>query len=260
MNRILIQISALARLSLLDLYRRKDLAVVFILGAVILTPIAFFSPFGVSGASRQMSEVALLLIWFFSFCIAIPVANRLIRPEIESRTLMPLLAKPVSRGVVIAGKFCGAAVASLSALLIFYIAYAVIVGLKGGGWFHEVVIQAFLLHAAAVVLLTAMTLFGSLVLSPSANLSISPLVAVSMLLWGGRLTEIAANQSPPVRALLAAANWLAPHFDFFDMRLRAVHGWDPVSWSVAAVIILYAAVYSLIFIFLAVAVFRRRRI
>ena len=35
------QLAALARLSVLELYRRKDLLVVFILAAVILLPLAF---------------------------------------------------------------------------------------------------------------------------------------------------------------------------------------------------------------------------
>lgn len=256
----IIQITSLAKLSLLDLYRRKDLVVVFILCAVILAPLAFFAPFGVQGASRQMSELALVLIWGFSFFIAIAVSNRLIRPETESRTLMPLLAKPVSRGTVIFGKFTGAATASLSALTIFYLAYGILVGLKGGIWFPEVMLQAFILHASGIVLLCAMTLFGSLVLTSSANLTISPLIAVAMLLWGGRLTFIAANQPPLPKAILIILNWIAPHFDFFDMRLRAIHDWSAIPWSIALAVILYAAVYSAIFIFLSIVVFKRKRI
>lgn len=260
MSQKFIQISSLAKLSLLDLYRRKDLVVVFILCAVILAPLAFFSPFGVKGASRQMSELALILIWGFSFFIAIAVSNRLIRPETESRTLMPLLAKPVSRGTVIFGKFCGAATASLSALAIFYISYSAIVGLKSGIWFPAVTVQAFILHAAGIILLCSMTLFGSLVLTPSANLTISPIIAVSMLLWGGRLTSIAAHQTPLPRTILTVVNWLAPHFDFFDMRLRAIHDWAAIPWSLAAIVILYAAVYSAIFIFLSIVVFKHKKI
>ena len=42
------QLGALARLSVLELYRRKDLIVVFLLSAVILLPLAFFAPFGMS--------------------------------------------------------------------------------------------------------------------------------------------------------------------------------------------------------------------
>ena len=53
MKQRLAQLAALQRLSLLDLYRRKDMIVVVILFAVTLVPLAFFAPFGVSGASRQ---------------------------------------------------------------------------------------------------------------------------------------------------------------------------------------------------------------
>ena len=39
------QIGALVKLSVLELYRRKDMIVVFILGAVVLLPLMLFSPF-----------------------------------------------------------------------------------------------------------------------------------------------------------------------------------------------------------------------
>ena len=66
MSRCVRQLWALSVLSVLELYRRKDLIVVFVLASVILLPLAFFAPFGVSGAGRYMNEVALLLVWLFS--------------------------------------------------------------------------------------------------------------------------------------------------------------------------------------------------
>ena len=54
-----------------------------------------------------MKELCLLLIWVSSLVIAITTAARQIPVERESRTLFPLLAKPVTRGQVIMGKFLG---------------------------------------------------------------------------------------------------------------------------------------------------------
>ncbi len=65
MTMLLRQLAALASLSVLELYRRKDLIVVFVLSAVILLPLSVFRPFGVAGASRYVSELALLLVWLF---------------------------------------------------------------------------------------------------------------------------------------------------------------------------------------------------
>lgn len=254
------QIAALARLSLLDLYRRKDMIVVFILCAVTLVPMAFFAPFGVSGASRQMNELAFLLIWIFSIFISMAVTNRLMPPEFESKTIFPLMAKPVSRATVLFGKYLGAVVASLSALLLFYIAYALLAGSREHFWFPPVLIQAFILHAGFVLLLCALSLLGSLAMTPSANWTVTAIISITMLLFGGRIPAYAATLPAPSRQLLQVIDLIAPHFDFFDMRLRVVHHWPNVSWGLCAFIIFYAVAYSAICLGIASCLFKRKKI
>ena len=260
MKQRLVQLAALQRLSLLDLYRRKDMIVVMILFAVTLVPLAFFAPFGVSGASRQMNELALLLVWIFSIAISMGVSNRLMPPEFESRTIYPLLAKPVSRGTILLGKYLGAVTASLSALALFYLGYALLAGFREHFWFPEVLIEAFVLHAAFVMLLCALSILGSLALTPSANWTLTALIAVSMLLFGSRIPTYAASQGAPMRQILQAIDLFAPHFDFFDMRLRVVHHWPGISLALCAFLVLYSAAYSALCLFIASRLFRRKAI
>ena len=152
------QLAALARLSLLDLYRRKDLAVLLILAGAILVPLAFAKPFGVEGASRYLAEVAMAMIWLFSLIVALGVSARLFPPEFETRTIYPLLAKPVGRGVLLLGKYLGALAASLSALTLFYTLYGAMTGLRQGAWFPPILLQAFVMHAGLIVLVAAIGL------------------------------------------------------------------------------------------------------
>ncbi len=260
MKKRLTQLAALQRLSLLDLYRRKDMVVVILLFAVTLVPLAFFAPFGVSGASRQMNELALLLVWIFSIAISQGVTNRLMPPEFESRTIYPLLAKPVSRGTILFGKYLGAVSAALSALLLFYLGYALLAGFREDFWFPAVLFQAFILHAAFVILLCAFSLLGSLILTPSANWTLTTLVCVAMFIFGGRLPAFAGAKAAPMRQILQAIDLLAPHFDFFDMRLRVVHHWSGVSWGLCAFLVFYAVVYSALCLFAAERLFRHRAV
>ena len=260
MKQRFVQLAALQRLSLLDLYRRKDMIVVMILFAVTLVPLAFFAPFGVSGASRQMNELALLLVWIFSIAISMAVSNRLMPPEFESRTIYPLLAKPVSRGTILLGKYLGAITASRSTLALFCLGYALLAGFREHFWFPEVLVQAFILHAAFVLLLCALSILGSLALTPSANWTLTALVAISMLLFGSRIPAYAATQGAPVRQILQTIDLLAPHFDFFDMRLRVVHHWSGISWGMCAFVVCYALVYSALCLCIASRLFRRKAI
>jgi len=254
------QLKALSALSVLELYRRKDVVVVFVLSAVILLPLAAFKPFGVAGASRYVSELALLLVWLFSLIIGLGVSARLFPCEFESRTIYPMLAKPVSRGMILLGRYAGALAASISALLVFYLAYGLLCGLRQGVWFPLVLVQAFLLHVGFLIIATALGLAGSLFLTTSANLTFCALTLIGMLLFGQRLPELAAGQPIPGKWILGLAHLLGPHVEFFDLRQRVVHDWPPIPWRVCAAVLAYAVAYALACLGLAACVFRRKRV
>ncbi len=254
-----LQLKALAGLSVLELYRRKDLIVVFVLSAVILLPLALFSPFGLSGASRYVNELALLLVWLFSAVIGLGVSVRLFPPEFESRTIYPMLAKPVARGTVLAGKYLGALAASVSALAVFYLAFGLLVGLRQGVWFPMILLQAFVLHVGFMVVVTALGLTGSLFLTPSANLTVCGLLIVGMLFFGQRLPALAAAQPLPGKCALTVLHWIGPHMEFFDLRQRVVHDWPALGWGVCAAVLAYAAVYAAVCLALARCVFDKKR-
>jgi len=253
------QIKALAWLSVLELYRRKDLIVVFVLCAVILLPLMVFTPFGVSGASRYVNEMALLLVWLFSLVIGLGVSARLFPPEFESRTIYPMLSKPVARGTVLVGKYVGALAASVSALAVFYVAYGLLAGVRQGVWFPVVLVQAFVLHIGFLAVVTALGLLGSLVLTPSANLTIMGLTVIGMLFFGQRLPALAAAQAWPGRTALTCLHWFGPHVEFFDLRQRVVHEWPPIGWEVWLVVLAYAAVYAAVCLMVAGFAFRNKR-
>ncbi len=244
MNRSMCQINALIRVSLLELYRRKDIIVVLILGAVLLLPSAFVAPFGLKGASTYFNEISLGMVWLFSIFIALGVSSRLFPYEFEKRTIYPLLAKPASRGIIIIGRYLGALTAALSAFSLFFAAYVIICGFKQGVWFSEVLLQSFVLQSAMLAVITAIGMTGSLLLTTSANVTLTILVVFGMLFFGARLPEFAATQAGAAKMFLYFVYGLAPHIEFFDMRQRLVHDWPAVSWGVCAAVIAYAALYS----------------
>ncbi len=253
------QLAALCALSLRELYRRKDVWVVFTLGLLILAPLAAIKPYGIGGGSRHLFEIAQLLIWISAAVIAISVAGRQFPPEFEHRTIYPLLAKPVSRTTLLAGKFLGAWVASVSATGCFYLAYGLFAGAKMGIWFPAVFCQAFALHVGFLTLVTALSLLGSFCFTPTANLTVCGVVVGGMFAIGQRLPEMTAGQPAVIRALAKLIYVAAPHVEFFDLRRRVVHEWGPVGWQVVAAVLLYAVVYSGACLLLAGWIFRRRK-
>ena len=112
---------ALSGVVVKELYRRKDFYVLFIMTAVITLVMGSINFFGDAKIARYLKEICLLLIWISALVIAIVTTARQIPAERENRTIFPLLAKPVSRAQVVAGKFAGCWLASGVALLVFYL-------------------------------------------------------------------------------------------------------------------------------------------
>jgi len=252
------RVRAIALLSVLELYRRKDLYVAVILGVVILLPLASVSLFGVKGIVRYLREVSLLLIWIFSIAIGVTTAARQIPAEIEKRTIYPLLARPLPMRDFVAGKFFGAWFATGSSILLFYTMFALLSGLKEGSWFPPVFWQALLLHLCFAALLSAMTVCGSTILSAAGNVTICTLIAAAMLLFGDRLLALAHGAAAPAGLVLRFLHFGAPHYEFFDLRLRLIHNWEALPPSTLLCLLAYGALYCLVFLTAATAAMRRK--
>ena len=254
------RIGALVKLSLLELWRRNDVFTLLILALVLLVPLSMARPFGAAGATRYFDEAALLLVWGYSLFISLGVGGRLFTNEFANRTVYPLLAKPVSRGDLLLGKYLGAVVAAWSALAFFYALWAVSSLLRGGECLSVCFFQAFALHAVFVALAVAAALCGSFMLSPSASTTLLAILFPAMFFFGRRLPEYAENVPGALRWLVKALYVIAPHAEFFDMRQRLVHGWGEVGWSVFGLVALYGLVYSSALLIFTRILFNRRRL
>ena len=97
-------IFAVAGVVIKELYRRKDFYVLFVMTALITLMLGSVNFFNDDRIVRYLKDVCLLLIWISSLVIAITTTARQIPAERESRTIFPLLAKPVSRARIDRGK------------------------------------------------------------------------------------------------------------------------------------------------------------
>jgi ABC-type transport system involved in multi-copper enzyme maturation permease subunit len=98
---------ALAGVVIKELYRRKDFYVMFVLTAVITIAAGMVHFFNDPKIVNYLKAICVLLISVSVLIISIVTAARQLPAERESRTIFPLLAKPVTRAQVILGKFLG---------------------------------------------------------------------------------------------------------------------------------------------------------
>jgi ABC-type transport system involved in multi-copper enzyme maturation permease subunit len=253
-------IFAVAGIVIKELYRRKDFYVLFILTVLVCLIMASVNIFNDKQIVRYLKELCLLLIWVSSLVIAITTTARQIPAEREQRTLLPLLAKPLTRTQLIFGKFLGCWLACGLVLLCFYIFFGALAASRDHAWPLLNYFQAALLHWFALGVVVALALLGSLVFAaPSSNSTICFVIVATSLTVGRYLDTVALSQAEPFRSVLYAVYFAFPHLEWaFGMRNLIIHDWPLVDWGFAVLLILYLLAYTAAFLVAACLVFRRK--
>jgi ABC-type transport system involved in multi-copper enzyme maturation permease subunit len=252
-------VRAISSVVVMEMCRRKDFYVLFFLTGVITLLMGSLNFFNDDKIIRYLKEICLLLIWISSLVIAIGTAARQIPSERENRTIFPLLAKPVSRNELVLGKFLGCWLACGLALVVFYVFFGVVTGLREHALPVFSYLQAMVLHWFMLGIVVAITLLGSLVFAaPSSNGTIVFVCSIGILLLGRHLNKVAISLAEPVGTLLYAFYYVIPHLELFDVRDLIIHNWNLIPWLVFGAALLYAAAYTAFFLGAACLVFRRK--
>lgn len=243
--------------SLLEAIRRKDIYVMLLLSGILIVVTGLFNAFGVAELQKFMIDVSLSIVNAFTIIITVLISARQLPYELERRTLYPMLAKPVGRSQFLVGKFVGIMAMSTTALLMF----AVVAGLIFIGFgipLRSVFFQCIYFRWVSLLVIASMTLWLSLILTHAANVTISLMLCLGASMFARTILLVHNSVGPWQQKLLAAAYWILPHLDLFDLSKRVVHNWGAVpAWSVPA-ITLYGLMYTAIFLGLAYVRFRRQ--
>jgi Cu-processing system permease protein len=252
---------AIAGVVIVEMYRRKDFYVLFALIILITLVLGTVSFFNDDRIIRYVKDACLLLIWLSSLVIAITTAARQIPAERESRTIFPLLAKPVGRGEFVAGKFVGCWLACGLSLLAFYFFFGLIAASREHTLPFLVYFQAIWLHWMCLGIVVALVLLGSVVFAaPSSNATICFIVVLGILFAGGHLNGVAIQMRGFGGGLVYAIYYAIPHLEWYDVRELIIHNWGLIDWLAIGGATIYALLYSAMLLGCAWLVFRRRSV
>jgi ABC-type transport system involved in multi-copper enzyme maturation permease subunit len=216
---------------------------------------------------KVVLDLSLSAITLIGTMAVIFLGTNLIYQEIERRTIYAVLARPLSRGGFVLGKYLGLAAVMGVALLFMGGGFLVLFVIGGGspslGLFAAL---GFIYLEFLVVLAVALLL--SVAAHPIEGAVMAFVVAVvghitqSLNDLGGELTRATANFEPTIfhhalKHALYVLYVLFPNLENFNLKAEATYGipLDPsrLGWSVA-----YAVVYVSILLVLSAVVFRRR--
>jgi Cu-processing system permease protein len=204
-------------------------------------------------AGAFLIGLAMFATLFLGVVLAVFLTLGVVSGDAERGLLQPLVVRPVGRSTLLLSRFAGASLVCVSYVLVVYFAAVVITGLSGS-WWPDVLVWPGVELAAGVVIVTAISLLGSVVLSSTANG-----IAVFMLFGGGLVAGLlgtighALNSHAISRAATIAA-WALPFEALYQDGLRMitqsqngltgfllqlgpfggayVHGWDIRLWAV----------------------------
>ena len=165
--------------------------------------------------------LAMFATLFLGTILAVFLTLGAVRGDAERGLLQPLLVRPVSRATVLAGRYAAAASVCAGYVVAVFVATAVITWALGGWWPDRVLVPALEL-AAAVAILTALSLAGSVLLSATAN-GIAVFMVFGAGLVAGLLGQIAeALGSETLSDIATGVSWALPFEALYQQALASI--------------------------------------
>jgi len=253
------RILTLATIVWLEMIRRKDLYVLLILLAALLLTLVSLNIFGLGSVVGHIKDVGFLMVWIMSWVLAVTCSTRELPQEETRRTIFSLLAKPVARHQVVIGKWLGSWSVVTGATLLFYLLVNFVVMAKGGRLPLLPLFQAFLLHAAALSVVTATGILFSTRTNQDAAVTLTYIATGAAFLIVPRTPQLFPYAKGMAGTILAVLYYLAPHFELFDMRRRVIHGYGPASWRIFLAVMAYGLLYCSLLLVIAAWMYRKKR-
>ncbi|NQT32577.1 MAG: ABC transporter permease subunit [Candidatus Omnitrophica bacterium] len=251
---------AIASVMMRELVRKKDFYILLIFLLALLGFLSSQSFFNVEGISRYIKDFGYSLVTLFSFIIAVTFTAKQMPGELESKTIYPLLAKPVSRHTIILGKFLGGVVISSISFVLFYGIFCIFQWIGGTGNSFMLLGQGFLFGILFLCLVCAIAMFLSNIMTLGANITLSVLLYIMISGFADSVRDSVLFSKGITSVLGGIFYYLIPHFEFYDLRIRITHSWDPLPGWIVVAVALYTCIYCFVLIYFAGLIFRRKRL
>jgi ABC-type transport system involved in multi-copper enzyme maturation permease subunit len=256
-----IRIWAVSVNSFREIIRERILYVVGIFALIMVAAWRILPEFAVSAQGKMMLDFGLAAASVLGVVVAVFVGTNLINKEIERKTILALVSKPLTRAEFIIGKHFG-----LSAVLAVMVAamMAIYLGVLSIAQVTyqttPLLITGLFLFLELMVLVAAALLFGSMTSSLLATL-----LTVLVYLAGHGTQEMvkmtngnAVAASESMKQISNVMFMVVPDLSRLDLKNDAVYGILPNAqdlWVSAG----YSLVYTAIFLVLTIGIFSRRQ-
>jgi ABC-type transport system involved in multi-copper enzyme maturation permease subunit len=236
--------------------------ILYIIGfyAVILLIAGFLLPeIAATTEDKMFLDLGLALMSILSLIVAVFVGTGLVNKEIDKRTILMLIAKPVSRDEFIVGKYFG--LSAVSALLVAAMNVIYLIFLQ----VNNISYSATSTIVNAIFLILQLSLIGAIAITfgvfTASILATALTFAVYLI---GNITDDLLNLSriaedPALERITQGLYLLLPDLSRLDLKNEAVYGLSALPSPTTLFINAgYSLVYTAMLLALAVFIFSRR--
>ncbi len=226
---------------------------------------------------RMLVDIGLGSIRFFGLLIAVFMGARLISDEIEKRTIHTILAKPVSRGQFLIGKFIGGVTTVWSNIAIMGVAFYGLVRLtaprvaaaaEGESWVYSLdLMYGRVLGSIGLIFLELFVVTALAVTFSTIFSWILATISTFFIYFVGQMSEFIHQLADPERGatpvaaiVLGTIYRILPHFEIFDMREAILDPARPLPWEHPAKVVIQTCTYVVVVILIGYLFFNEREV
>jgi ABC-type transport system involved in multi-copper enzyme maturation permease subunit len=243
-----------------EIIRERIFYVVGLFALVMVAAWRILPEIAVSAQGKILLDFGPGAMTILGVVIAIFVGTNLINREIDRRTILALIPKPMSRAEFIIGKHLGLlAVLALMLVAMLGIYFLILSLAKVSYPVLPLITSSLFLLLELMVIVAAALMFGSMTSSLLATLlTVMTYLAGHATQEMVKLTNNGIAHNPAMQNVSNVLFMVLPDLSKLDLKNTAVYGILPPSntlWTSAA----YAFVYTGIFLGITIAVFSRRQ-
>ncbi len=249
-------IGAIAFNTVRELVRSKLLYTLLLFAGLLIAGSIAIAQLTIGGWERIITDVSLAAIEIVGLLVAVLIGVSVVAGEVEKRTIYPTLAKPVSRGAFLFGRYAG--LSAILALMTAIMLALLWLTLRLSGY----ALSGTALAAASLILIELFVMASvALFFSSFTTPILASAFSLSLFLIGHLLSDLRAfgerSKNPAARALVEGAARVLPDLELLNLKGHAANGLSVGGRFVAASAV-YGLAYAGLLLVLSIAVFRRR--
>lgn len=248
----------IAKMSLLENSRKQVFHVLCLLMLAVIVGSTLLSFLTDGVKLKILKDLCMSCVLLGGAVISIALASSAIPNDVETRTVYPIFARPVTRLHYIIGKYLGTMLTVAMGVTAMSAVFAILIASYGG--FNSFLITAMIFTLLETAILAAVATALSTVASPAVTSVVSFLVficgSIKMGYFGGMIEKTGNGFQ---KTMLGLIYHILPNLECFNLKTALVHN-DAVPHSYLIQVGLYGICYIVFVLFLGSMAFMRKEV